>query len=324
MHHERSDLLCACVVLGVVEAITGRSKIMSNFKKMAEARMAKTGESWSSASRYVREQGQGRGRPEGEDAEKKEAGGGLRGIATASFEARHVGGVTGVATANFEARADVGSGLAGVGRVTFEARQVLGGLGGIPDTSAFGAGVLREVPPPPPLPGMLLKAELLLFGDKTKEGQLVEATGIPWFEIVDFLSRDERAAYEIDPRKWEEIIAGAWKHAGYQVELTPRSGDGGCDVIATLDGVGSVRIYDEVKAYAPENTVPAEVVRAAAGVLTFRPNVSKMVITTTSTFAPGIAKDESIQRLIPYRLELKPRDVLFPWLQGIAAKRPRK
>jgi restriction system protein len=143
---------------------------------------------------------------------------------------------------------------------------------------------------------------------------------------MDLLRRDPMAAYKIGPRKWEEIIAGAWGLAGYKPKLTPRSADGGydVDVEATLDGVGSVRIYDEVKAYAPENPVPAEVVRAAVGVLSIRPNVSKAIITTTSTFAPGIAKDEDIQRLIPNRLELRPKDILFPWLQEIAAKRSRK
>jgi restriction system protein len=171
---------------------------------------------------------------------------------------------------------------------------------------------------------MVVKAELLTFGDKTKEGQLVEAVAIPWFTIIEILRRDERAAYEIDDRTWEQIIAGAYELAGYKAILTQRSGDGGYDVIATLDGIGSVRILDQVKAYAPDRPVSANDVRAMIGVLTVRPNVSKAVITTTSTFAPRLEEDPGIKALIPYRLELKPKSVLFPWLQEVAAKKPRK
>ncbi len=56
------------------------------------------------------------------------------------------------------------------------------------------------------------------------------------------------------------------------------------------------------------------------GVLTLEPNVSKGLVTTTSTFAPGILQDPEIARLMPYRLELKGRDVLLEWLATVAAK----
>jgi len=47
---------------------------------------------------------------------------------------------------------------------------------------------------------------------------------------------------------WEEIIAGAYKKAGFdEVTLTPRSGDLGRDVIAIKKGLGSVRVIDQVK-----------------------------------------------------------------------------
>ena len=57
------------------------------------------------------------------------------------------------------------------------------------------------------------------------------------------------------------------------------------------------------------------------GVLTLQPNVSKGLVTTTSTFAPGIAEDPDIARLMPYRLELKGRDALLEWLTAVAAEK---
>jgi restriction system protein len=169
----------------------------------------------------------------------------------------------------------------------------------------------------PSTPLLLLQA-VIIPGDKTAEGQLIEAVTIPWFEIVELMARSPDTIYEIDWRKWEEIIAAAYKQQGFEVTLTPRSNDKGRDVIATKSGVGSVRFFDQVKAYRPGHVVTAEEVRAMVGVLTLQPNVSKGLVTTTSTFAPGILEDPDIARLTPYRLELKAKDALLDWLLDVA------
>ena len=169
-------------------------------------------------------------------------------------------------------------------------------------------------------PTITLKA-LLYFGDKTSEGRLVEAVGVPWFKIIEMINKDPDSIYQIDPFKWEEIIAGAYDAAGFdEVILTPRSGDKGRDVIATINGVGSIKIVDQVKAYNPSHLVTANDVRALAGVISMEQNVSKGVITTTSDFAPKVRDDELIKSLIPYRLELRPKKELLPWLQDIVKK----
>ena len=154
-------------------------------------------------------------------------------------------------------------------------------------------------------PEIVLKA-VLEFRGTTAEGALVRAVAIPWFEILDRIRRDPDGAYQIDPRTWEEIIAGAYTRAGFDdVILTPRSGDKGRDVVATKYGIGSIRVFDQVKAYKPGHVVTAEEVRAMIGVITGAANVSKGVVTTTSTFAPGVTEDEYIKPFVPYRLELK-------------------
>jgi restriction system protein len=168
------------------------------------------------------------------------------------------------------------------------------------------------------LPEFSLNA-LLEFGDKTREGVLVQAVSIPWYAILKVLQSDPDAAYQIDARTWEEIIAGAYTQAGFnEVILTPRSADKGRDVVATKTGVGSIRIFDQVKAYRPGHVVTAEEVRALLGVITGAANVSKGVITTTSTFAPRVTEDEYLKPYIPHRIELKPRDALLQWLGELA------
>jgi len=169
-------------------------------------------------------------------------------------------------------------------------------------------------------PSITLKA-LLTLGDKTSEGRLIEAVALPWFEIVRMINRDPQSMYQIDPYKWEEIIAGAYSAAGFdEVILTPRSGDKGRDVIATKNGIGSIRFVDQVKAYNPTHLVPANDVRALAGVISVDHNVSKGVITTTSDFAPKVREDPSISPLLPHRLELRSKDDLLAWLDEAARK----
>lgn len=166
-------------------------------------------------------------------------------------------------------------------------------------------------------PTITLKS-LLTFGDKTSEGRLIEAVGVPWFTILEMIKEDPDSIYQIDPFKWEEIIAGAYDAAGFdEVILTPRSGDKGRDVIASINGIGSIRIVDQVKAYSPDHLVPANDVRALAGVISMERNVSKGVITTTSDFAPKVKDDDLIKSLLPYRLELRPKNLLLPWLEEV-------
>jgi restriction system protein len=160
---------------------------------------------------------------------------------------------------------------------------------------------------------------LLTFGDKTHDGRLVEGVGIAWDAIIRIIGHNPEEIYNIDPRKFEELIAGAYERTGLydEVILTPASADDGRDIIATKHGIGSIQIYDQVKRYRISRPVTANDIRAIVGVLTIDSNVSKGIITTTSTFAPTLLDNENVRRLVPYRLELRPRDVLLPWLQSL-------
>ena len=143
---------------------------------------------------------------------------------------------------------------------------------------------------------------------------------MPWFDIIKALERDPNFLHQLrDWRIVEELIAGAYKRDGWpEVILTPRSGDGGRDIIASKPGFGAIRFYDQVKAYSPGHNVPADDVRAIFGVLNLHPNVSKAVITTTALFAPGV--DEEFKPVMPNRLELRDGPRLREWVIGLGAK----
>jgi restriction system protein len=168
-------------------------------------------------------------------------------------------------------------------------------------------------------PPVLTLQSILEFAGSVPDGKLVAGVSVPWFTIIDMIRRDPESMYQISCEKWEELIAGAYERAGFdEVILTPRSGDLGRDVVASINGIGAIRIFDQVKAYSPGHVVTANDVRALSGVLAGAQNVSKGVITTTAEFAPGVMSDPFLAPLMPFRLELKPREKLLKWLDELS------
>jgi hypothetical protein len=105
-------------------------------------------------------------------------------------------------------------------------------------------------------------------GAKTSDGHIIEAVTLPWFDIVGALLKDPELAFALPWGRLEEIVAGAYKRAGFEeVTLTPRSGDAGRDVIATKYGLGTIRVIESVKRYGRGKLVNHDDVRALLGVL---------------------------------------------------------
>lgn len=150
---------------------------------------------------------------------------------------------------------------------------------------------------------ILLGMGIVQLGERVPDGTIVEAVAIAWDALARALARDPSAMFTIDPRKFEELVAAAYKAAGFDVILTPRSGDLGRDVIATRRDIVTVRILDQVKRYAAGNLVPADDVRALWGVLSRDDPATHAVLTTTSDFAPGI--QDEFRNVIGKRLELR-------------------
>lgn len=177
----------------------------------------------------------------------------------------------------------------------------------------------HEVRPRMGAPSLLMQT-LVIPAAQTSEGALIRAVTEPWFEIIKWIEADPRRVFEIEARKWEEIIAGAWKQADFDdVVLTPRSGDYGRDIIATKRGVGTIRVIDQVKAFGPNHLVDADDVRALLGVV-MADGASKGFLTTTSAFAPRLPRDILLAPLIPSRLELIDGQMLLARLSALARR----
>jgi len=94
----------------------------------------------------------------------------------------------------------------------------------------------------------------------------------------------------ITPRQFEEFVAELLSELGFSnVILTPRSGDGGKDVIAS-HSVQDIPLtfYFECKKYAEGNKIQLETMRSLLGTVAHDSRmVNKGILVTTSTFTKG-------------------------------------
>jgi restriction system protein len=159
---------------------------------------------------------------------------------------------------------------------------------------------------------------LIIPGESTKEGMLIQGVSALWFEVLRWIKANPEHIYHLGCWKWEELLAGAYKQAGWEVVvLTPKRGDHGIDVIAERADWGQLRflLLDQMKAYKPDHCIGPDEIRQMKGVLLDHPEASKGLITTTADFTPGAF--DAARNLAP-RLELRPRDKLVEWLTSLA------
>jgi restriction endonuclease Mrr len=107
------------------------------------------------------------------------------------------------------------------------------------------------------------------------------------------------------------LIAEIFKDKGYQVELTPKTKDGGFDIRAfRRDDVGTCLMLVECKRYAPTNPVSVDIVRGLYGV-SIAEGATTAIIATTSRFTKGAL---SFQAQTEYKLHLADFDNVKLWL----------
>lgn len=131
--------------------------------------------------------------------------------------------------------------------------------------------------------------------------------------ILEQLRRDPRKFWELSPRKFEEIVAELLTGLGYEVQLTPFSGDGGFDMYAAKsDAIGRFLFLVECKRYVPPGKVGIQVIRSLHGVVQQK-NANAGIVATTSFFTKG-AKE--FQSTLKHQLHLNDYFALQSWLKG--------
>ena len=137
-------------------------------------------------------------------------------------------------------------------------------------------------------------------------------------ELLRLLKREPESAWKLPPRKFEEIVAEILSKQGYEVSLTPASGDGGFDMYAARkDGLGKFLYLVECKRYVPPSKVGVEIVRSLYGVVQTQ-RATAGAIVTTSFFTGGA---EQFQREVQHQLHLHNYIVLQKWIRDFPLTR---
>ena len=158
----------------------------------------------------------------------------------------------------------------------------------------------------------LLYEDLLLTSIPHITGAIVTASEERWSDLIAYFSSHPEKMYELDSRKFEELIAEFLIREDMDVELTQPSKDGGRDILAVATtSLGKHLYLVECKRYSSENKVGVSIVRSLYGVVEAE-RATRGIIVTTSDFTRGAIE---FGRTVENRLELKNYDSLTKWLR---------
>ncbi|MFW2341066.1 restriction endonuclease [Brevundimonas sp.] len=199
---------------------------------------------------------------------------------------------------------------------------------GLPDVDAL---VVAMRPGPPLVPSWILgeaSEDIASYGSFTQVG-LIDQHGSPLSpsspagqtlivearkgdrELLRRIGSDPDLIYQISPRRFEELVAKVYEELGYEVSLTPASGDGGRDLqVAKKDHLGSFLYFVECKRYSKDRPVGVGLVRQLHGVVSAA-QASAGVLITTSSFTKGA---RAFQEAVPHRMSLKAYTDFRAWL----------
>ncbi len=121
----------------------------------------------------------------------------------------------------------------------------------------------------------------------------------PLDEIRKYLCARYGSRFDVDPAKYEDVVASVFADLAFQAEAVGRSGDGGIDVVLT-NSAGE-RIGVQVRRW--RNTIQVEQLRGLVGALVLH-GLTKGVFVTTSRFTAGARPLSGEAALRGLRLEL--------------------
>ena len=122
-------------------------------------------------------------------------------------------------------------------------------------------------------------------------------------ELIAYLAKHPEYLRELDNRKFEKLIAEIIRNKGYDVTLTPKTRDGGKDIIALYKSpFGHQMFIIECKRYSEDHKVGVEMVRGLYGVKTAE-RYNQAILVTTSSFTKN-----ALEFVKPLKFELALKD----------------
>lgn len=132
-------------------------------------------------------------------------------------------------------------------------------------------------------------------------------------QFYQFLGDNPLRIHDLSPRRFEELVADILKDMGYQIELTPRTRDGGRDILAVLKTpLGELLTVVECKKRKPERPIGIDLVERFLYVVNDKDRASCGLLATTSFFSSGVY---ALARSIEYKLKLRDFAGIVEWVR---------
>lgn len=132
--------------------------------------------------------------------------------------------------------------------------------------------------------------------------------------LANELIKQGKRLNELDPRQFEELIAELLQRDGWDVLLTPKTKDGGVDVIAERRDplIGRIRSVWEAKRYGEGRKVRLATVRELSASVVDHSATKGVIVTTGNLTGPALSYVEQQS----YRLSVKEYGNVLDWLLG--------
>lgn len=133
-------------------------------------------------------------------------------------------------------------------------------------------------------------------------------------ELIAYLARHPEVLYQVDPYRFEELIAELLMNMGYAVHLTPPSKDGGRDILAILKiPLGEILTIVDCKRYSHTHRIGPDIIQRLLWIADHGDKASRAMIATTSFFTSGAKALEEEYR---WRLTLSDFNDVSGWLSN--------
>lgn len=138
-----------------------------------------------------------------------------------------------------------------------------------------------------------------------------------WNELISKIALNPELMRKLPPSKFEELIAELLSREGLKVKLTPKTHDGGKDILVYCNSpIGQHLYIVECKRYAENNPVGVSLVRSLYGVIE-KDNATSGLLVTTSYFTKDAI---SFCDAIKYKIELKDYYSIVQWINRLVLK----
>lgn len=158
----------------------------------------------------------------------------------------------------------------------------------------------------------ILYEDLLRSSFPDTESRIVTLSKAQWGRIVEQLNQAPERIFGMSSFEFEQLVAHLLDSQGYCVTLTPRTRDGGKDIlVATPTALGDLLYLVECKKYGPKNPVGVSLVRELYGVVE-RERATAGILVTSSSFTAAALK---FRDPISHRLTLHDYTKLQEWIR---------